>query len=65
MHFKDEKTIDSYLSDPFFVKIMSRLVVSFVTDVNRKLYFETHTPIPYKIHEIVYPIVSKLVNPDR
>ena len=57
-HFKDEKSISIYLADSFFCKIFCRLVLALITDVSRKLYFETHTDIPLKIHALLAPLVS-------
>jgi uncharacterized protein YggT (Ycf19 family) len=65
MHFKDENAIIFYLNDPFFMKIFCRLIIALISDINRKLYFETHTDIPLRIHELIYPLVSKLVTPFR
>lgn len=50
LHFKDQESINTYYNDPFFVKIFSKLVLAFITDINKKLYFEVHTDIPLKIH---------------
>jgi hypothetical protein len=61
-HFKDEKSISLYLADPFFTKIFCRLVLALITDVSRKLYFETHTDIPLKIHALLAPLVSLMAS---
>jgi hypothetical protein len=50
MHFKDQNSINYYLNDSFFMKIFCRLILSLISDINRKLYFETHTSIPLRIH---------------
>lgn len=55
----------AYLSDPFFMKIFCKLIVGLVNDLNRKLYFETHTDIPLKIHELIYPLVKQMITTCR
>ena len=61
LHFKDEATRLTFLSDPFFMKIFCKLIVALLNDLNRKLYFETHTDIPLKIHELIFPLVKQMV----
>ena len=59
-HFKDEKSVALYLADPFFSKIFCRLVLALINDANRKLYFETHSDIPLRIHQLFFPLVSRM-----
>lgn len=61
-HFKDQKSMAAYLTDPFFSKIFCRLVLALITDVSHKLYFETHTDIPLKIHALLAPLISLMAS---
>jgi hypothetical protein len=62
---KDQESINTYYNDPFFVKTLSKLVLAFITDINKKLYFEVHTDIPLKIHELFYPYVHVFIDSNR
>lgn len=65
LHFKSEQHINQYLDDPFFSKILCRLILALITDVNRKLYFETHTDIPLRIHRLLAPLVRQMASGAR
>ena len=40
------------------MKTFCRLVQSLIADINRKLFFETHTKIPLRVHGLVFPILK-------
>lgn len=42
------------------MKIFCKLISALISDINRKLYFETHTSIPYRIHEVIYRHLTRI-----
>ena len=43
------------------MKVFCKLTHSLVNDINRKLFFETHTKIPLQIDGLISPILRELV----
>lgn len=60
LHFSDANKVALYFSDQMFMKIFCKLVYALISDINRKLFFETHTKIPLKIHNLIFPIIKIL-----
>ena len=53
-----------YFKAPEFMKIFCKLTYALVNDINRKLFFETHTKIPLLIHKLISPVLEVLATAD-
>lgn len=40
------------------MKIFCKLCHAMISDLSRKLYFDTHTKIPIDIHNVIYPVLK-------
>ena len=60
MHFTDQNRIVYFFNDQYFMKIFCKLVYALISDINRKLFFETHTRIPLKIQALIAPVLKIL-----
>ena len=59
-HFADPEKVKAYFSNSEFMKVFCKLAYSLVSDINRKLFFETHTKIPLQIHKLLSPVLTIL-----
>ena len=43
MHLNEPVKVQMFFSDQEYMKIFCKLILALISDINRKLYFETHT----------------------
>ena len=65
VHFSDYEKIRMYFKSQEFMKIFCKLTYALVNDINRKLFFETHTKIPLLIHKLVGPVLEVLTTAEH
>lgn len=60
VYLADTANVSIFFQNPHFMKLFCKLAYALVNDINRKLFFETHTKIPLLIHKLLTPILKIL-----